>query len=133
MPRLRLSAPRGLDPALGLPWHAARHVLTLCDRHLTPETRTKLRDDRDALQSFDAQIYALKYVEDDPHVNHEAYVVALHDGADVSGLPRDLRDCVALAASLGFDTISFEPHDTQDCPLITALPSYPISKEDATS
>lgn len=125
MPKLRISAPRGLDPALGLPWHAARHVLTLCDLHLTPETRARLRDDRDALQSTDAQVYASRYVEDDPHVNHDAYVVAFQDGADVSGLPRDLRDCVALAASQGFDAISFEPHDPQDCPLIEALPSYP--------
>lgn len=131
MPKLKIAAPRELDPwETQLPWHAAEHTLRLCEQHLSQDTWDRLlrwNDDATALPECGGAVYVSDMKLQDGHIDYTTHVLHFRglDGQDMSPLPSDLRDCIAFAASLGFNSIEFESFDEQDCPLTEHIPAYP--------
>ena len=127
MPEMKISPPSRLPEGYGIPRFNQVHVLRLSDRHLTEGTLRMLREDPEGLPDCGGAVSAWAYAYAGAHRcfrNRTVCLVAFQDGADVSPLPDDLRQCVVFATSNGFDAVMFDPFDPQDCPTTKYLPTY---------
>lgn len=128
MPVIKIQNQSSRLAAYGIPWHAELHVLTLCERHLSAKTRDMLRHNIESLPDCGGNLLGFAYKTDKaqhPNFNSSYHIVRFNDGTEIASLPNDLRDCIIFAASLGFNAITFEPFDSQDCPEIKFLHVYP--------
>ncbi|MBD5585150.1 MAG: hypothetical protein HDQ88_08710 [Clostridia bacterium] len=120
MPKIKINAAHNLDPSLGLPWWAERHVLTLCDRHITNETWKKIAND--ALPPCGGSLFVM--AEHLVGQAYDDYVVYFDDETDISDLPQDLKECVMFAAAWGYNALQFEPEEPENMEPISQLKTY---------
>lgn len=112
-----------LDPSLGLPDFAAVHCLTLCDDHLSSKTINMLRHAPGPIEKSGLTVWR-RILRNQGIPNYENLYVEIGYDVDTSKMPDDLKDCVVLAATNGFNAIIFDTWDPESCPHVTGLKTY---------
>lgn len=118
-----INVPSKLSPNLGLPDFAAVHCLTLCDDHLSSKTINLLKHTPEHLEPAGISVWhrILKY----PNLpDYENIYIELDADLKLSKMPKDLRDCIILATTNGFNALIFDTYDPDVCPHVPGLTVY---------
>lgn len=118
-----VNVPSNLDPNLGLPDFAATHCLTLCNDHLSSKTINLLKHTPNIIEKSGITIWR-RILRSQNIPDYENVYVELGYDVDTSKMPDDLRDCVVLAATHGFNAIAFGAWDPESCPHVPGLKTY---------
>lgn len=118
-----INVPSNLDPSLGLPDLAATHCLTLCDDHLSSKTINLLKHTPNIIEKSGLTVWH-RILRSQSIPDYENLYVEIGYDVDTSKMPDDLRNCVILAATNGFNAIAFDTWDPESCPHVTGLKTY---------
>lgn len=118
-----VNVPSSMNPNLGLPDIAATNCLTLCDDHLSAKTINLLKYMPGPIERSGLTVWK-RILRSDGIPDYKNVYVELGYDVDTSKMPDDLKDCVMLAATHGFNAIVFETWDPQSCPHVPGLKTY---------